>query len=146
MALTLRLVCGATTADIARAFLVSEPTMAVRTTRAKKEISAARIPFRLPGVAELPDRPRAVLGVSHLLFTAGHTAPSGPSPVRTGLMDSPGPKPARDPASAEQGQEQGSGGLHVQGKLMVVQALLKQVPVRALVQAYGFGLGAVRHQ
>lgn len=87
LALTLRLVCGATTADIARAFLVSEPTMAARMTRAKKKISAARIPYRLPGAAELPDRLRAVLGVIHLLFTAGHTAPSGASLVRTDLVD-----------------------------------------------------------
>jgi RNA polymerase sigma-70 factor (ECF subfamily) len=87
LALTLRLVCGVTTADIARAFLVSEPTMAARMTRAKKKISAARIPFRLPGAAELPDRLRAVLGVIHLLFTAGHTVPSGASLVRGDLVD-----------------------------------------------------------
>jgi RNA polymerase sigma-70 factor (ECF subfamily) len=87
VALTLRLVCGMTTADIARAFLVSEPTMAARMTRAKKKISAARIPFRLPGAAGLPDRLGAVLGVIHLLCTAGHTAPSGASPVRPDLAD-----------------------------------------------------------
>ncbi|MEV4016882.1 DUF6596 domain-containing protein [Nonomuraea angiospora] len=87
LALTLRLVCGVTTADIARALLVPEPTMAARMTRAKKKISAARIPFRLPGQAELPDRLRAVLGVIHLLFTAGHTAPSGASLMRTDLVD-----------------------------------------------------------
>ncbi len=87
LALTLRLVCGVTTADVARALLVSEPTMAARMTRAKKKISAARIPFRLPGAAELPDRLRAVLGVIHLLFTAGHTAPSGASLVRSDLVD-----------------------------------------------------------
>jgi RNA polymerase sigma-70 factor (ECF subfamily) len=87
LGLTLRLVCGVTTADIARALLVSEPTMAARMTRAKKKISAARIPFRLPGAAELPDRLRAVLGVIHLLFTTGHTAPSGASLVRTDLVD-----------------------------------------------------------
>ncbi|WP_431683097.1 RNA polymerase sigma factor [Kitasatospora sp. KL5] len=87
LALTLRLVCGVTTADIARALLVSEPTLAARMTRAKKKISAARIPFRLPGAAELPDRLRAVLGVIHLLFTTGHTAPSGASPVRQDLVE-----------------------------------------------------------
>ena len=87
LALTLRLVCGVPTADIARAFLVSEPTMAARLTRAKKKISAARIPYRVPTAAELPDRLRAVLGVIHVLFTTGHTAPSGASLVRTDLVD-----------------------------------------------------------
>jgi RNA polymerase sigma-70 factor (ECF subfamily) len=87
LALTLRLVCGVATADIARALLVSEPTLAARITRAKKKISVARIPFRLPGAAELPDRLRTVLGVIHLLFTAGHTAPSGASLVRPDLVE-----------------------------------------------------------
>jgi len=87
LALTLRLVCGVSTGDIARALLVSEPTMAARITRAKKKISTARIPFRVPGAAELPDRMRSVLAVIHLLFTAGHTAPSGTSLVRTDLVD-----------------------------------------------------------
>jgi RNA polymerase sigma-70 factor (ECF subfamily) len=87
LALTLRLVCGVATGDIARAFLVSEPTMAARLTRAKKKISTARIPYRVPGTAELPDRMRAVLGVIHLLFTTGHTAPSGTSLIRAELMD-----------------------------------------------------------
>ena len=58
MALTLRLVCGLTTAEVARAFLVSETTMAARITRAKKKIAAARIPYRVPPVEELPDRNR----------------------------------------------------------------------------------------
>ena len=86
-ALTLRLVCGLPTREIARAFLVSEPTMAARLTRAKKKISAARIPYRVPEAAELPDRLRGVLGVVHLLCTAGHTAPVGAQLVRTDLMD-----------------------------------------------------------
>ena len=75
VALTLRLVCGLTTAEIAQAFLVPEPTMAARVTRAKKKISAARIAYRVPGAAELPDRLDAVLTVVHLLYTTGHTAP-----------------------------------------------------------------------
>jgi RNA polymerase sigma-70 factor, ECF subfamily len=87
MALTLRLVCGVSTSDIARAFLVSEPTMAARLTRAKKKISVARIPFRVPGAAELPDRLTGVLGVIHLVFTIGHTAPAGAALVRADLMD-----------------------------------------------------------
>ena len=82
VALTLRLVCGLTTAEIARAFLVSEPTMAARVTRAKKKISAARIPYRVPAAAELPDRLDAVLTVIHLLYTTGHTAPAGTDLVR----------------------------------------------------------------
>jgi RNA polymerase sigma-70 factor (ECF subfamily) len=87
VALTLRLVCGLTTAEIARAFLISEPTMAARVTRAKKKISAARIPYRVPGEAELPDRLDAVLTVVHLLYTTGHTAPNGPDLVRADLVE-----------------------------------------------------------
>ncbi|MGD0243456.1 MAG: RNA polymerase sigma factor [Streptosporangiaceae bacterium] len=87
VALTLRLLCGVSTADIARSFLVPEPTMAARITRAKKKIAVARIPYRVPGPAELPARLRAVLAVIHLLFTAGHTAPSGPSLIRADLAD-----------------------------------------------------------
>jgi RNA polymerase sigma-70 factor (ECF subfamily) len=87
VALTLRLVCGMPAADIAQAFLVQETTMAARITRAKKKIAAARIPFRIPRPAELPERLGAVLNVVHLLFTAGHTAPSGPVLVRADLVD-----------------------------------------------------------
>jgi RNA polymerase sigma-70 factor (ECF subfamily) len=87
VALTLRLVCGLSTADIASAFLVPEPTMAARVTRAKKKIIGARIPYRVPEAAELPDRLDAVLTVVHLLFTAGHTAPSGGDLVRAELVE-----------------------------------------------------------
>ena len=87
VALTLRLVCGVATPDIARSFLVPEATMAARITRAKKKIAVARIPYRVPRHAELPERLRAVLNVVHLLFTAGHTAPSGPSLVRADLVE-----------------------------------------------------------
>ena len=87
VALTLRLVCGLTTAEIAGAFLVSETTMAARVTRAKKKISAARIPYRVPAAPELPDRLDAVLTVIHLLYTTGHTAPAGADLVRADLVD-----------------------------------------------------------
>ena len=87
VALTLRLVCGLTTAEIARAFLVSEPTMAARITRAKKKIAGARIPYRVPPVDELPARIDAVLDVVHLLFTTGHTAPAGSDLVRRDLVE-----------------------------------------------------------
>ena len=87
VALTLRLVCGVPVPDIARAFLVSETAMAARITRAKKKIATARIPYRVPGPADLPGRVGAVLAVIHLLFTTGHTAPSGPSLMRAGLAD-----------------------------------------------------------
>jgi RNA polymerase sigma-70 factor (ECF subfamily) len=87
VALTLRLVCGVTTGDIAKAFLVSEPTMAARVTRAKKKISAARIPYRKPDASELPERLDVVLTVIHLLYTTGHTAPSGAELVRADLVD-----------------------------------------------------------
>ncbi|MDQ1698151.1 MAG: hypothetical protein QOG34_14 [Frankiaceae bacterium] len=87
VALTLRLLCGVTTAEIAKAFLVAEPTMAARLTRAKKKIAVARIPYRVPGPEQLPERLDAVLTVVHLLFTVGHTAPSGPDLVRSDLVD-----------------------------------------------------------
>jgi RNA polymerase sigma factor (sigma-70 family) len=87
VALTLRLVCGLTTAEVARAFLVSEPTMAARLTRAKKKIAAARIPYRIPPPQELPARIGAVLTVVHLLFTTGHTAPTGGALVRVDLVE-----------------------------------------------------------
>jgi len=87
VALALRLVCGLTTAEIAAAFLVPEPTMAARVTRAKKKIIAARIAYRVPGAAELPERLDAVLTVIHLVFTTGHTAPAGGSLVRDELVD-----------------------------------------------------------
>lgn len=87
IALTLRLMCGVSTPDIARMFLVPESTMAARITRAKRKISGARIPYRVPRSAELPERLSAVLRVLHLLFTTGHTAPSGAGLVRTELVD-----------------------------------------------------------
>jgi RNA polymerase sigma-70 factor (ECF subfamily) len=86
VALTLRLVCGVSTGDVAHAFLVSETTMAARVTRAKKKITAARIPYRVPGAAELPERLDAVLSVLHLLYTTGHTAPTGTDLVREDLI------------------------------------------------------------
>ena len=87
VALTLRLLCGLSTVDVAHAFLVSESTMAARITRATKKIAAARIPYRVPDVAELPERIIAVLEVVHLLFTTGHTAPVGDDLVRADLVE-----------------------------------------------------------
>jgi RNA polymerase sigma factor (sigma-70 family) len=87
VALTLRLVCGLTTAEVARAFLVSESTMAARITRAKKKIALAGIPYRVPSAAELPERLDAVLAVVHLVFTTGHTAPEGGRLRRADLVE-----------------------------------------------------------
>jgi RNA polymerase sigma-70 factor (ECF subfamily) len=87
LALTLRLVCGMSTPDIARSLLVSPSTMSARLTRAKKKISIARIRVEVPRESELTDRLRSVLGVIYLLFTSGHTAPSGDSLLRTELID-----------------------------------------------------------
>ena len=90
VALTLKLVCGLSSAEIAKAFLVKETTMQARITRAKHKIAKTRIPYRVPSVTDLPERIDTVLDVVHLVYSVGHTAKFGdrlsrPDLARRGL-------------------------------------------------------------
>lgn len=87
VALTLRMIAGLTTAEVARAFLVPEATMAQRIVRAKGKIAAARIPYRVPAQPDLPERLAAVLRVVYLLFREGYAPSAGEELVRAPLRD-----------------------------------------------------------
>ena len=87
VALTLRLLCGLTTKEIARAYLVSEPTVAQRVVRAKRTLSAARVPFEVPGRNELRERLASVLEVVYLIFNEGYYATAGEHVIRPELVE-----------------------------------------------------------
>jgi len=87
IALTLRVVGGLTTQEIARAFLVPVATVQARITRAKKTLAAARVPFEVPGPAERTSRLASVLNVNYLIFTEGSSASSGDEWIRSELAD-----------------------------------------------------------
>lgn len=87
VALTLRLLGGLTTEEIAHAFLVPEPTIAQRIVRAKRTLTAARVPFEVPGKDELPARLASVLEVIYLMFNEGYAATSGRSWIRPMLCE-----------------------------------------------------------
>jgi RNA polymerase sigma-70 factor, ECF subfamily len=87
VALSLRTLCGLTTAEVARALLVPEPTMLKRLTRAKQKIRQARIPYRIPADHELPDRLAGVAATVYLLFNEGYSASERDDPLRADLVD-----------------------------------------------------------
>src|SRR5438270_5085225 len=87
VALTLRTLGGLTTREIARAFLVPEPTVAQRLVRAKRKIQAARIPYRVPPKELLPERLSGVLAVLYLVFNEGYASTESPGLVRSDLCD-----------------------------------------------------------
>jgi RNA polymerase sigma factor (sigma-70 family) len=87
VALTLRLLCGLTTREVAHAYLTSESTVAQRIVRAKRTLSAARVPFEIPGRNELRERLASVLEVTYLIFNEGYCATSGDQLIRPELME-----------------------------------------------------------
>lgn len=87
VALALRTLCGLSTAEVGRALLVPEATMAKRLTRARQKIALARIPYRVPAGAELPGRLQGVLATTYLVFNEGYSASAGDEPVRPALVD-----------------------------------------------------------
>ena len=86
VALALRTLCGLSTQEVARALVVSEPTMAKRLTRAKEKIRRAGIPYRVPAAADLPERWDTVLATTYLLFNEGYAATAGPQLTRPALV------------------------------------------------------------
>jgi RNA polymerase sigma-70 factor (ECF subfamily) len=87
VALSLRTLCGLSTAEVARALLVPEPTMVKRLTRARQKIRQARIPYRIPADHELPDRLAGVAATVYLLFNEGYSTTGGDHPLRAELAD-----------------------------------------------------------
>ncbi len=111
VALTLRTLAGLTTAEIARAFLVPEPTMAKRLVRAKAKIAAAAIPYRVPPPELLPERTSGVLAVLYLLFNEGYSASSGDELIRAGVVRrGDPPRASAPPADARRARGHGAAG------------------------------------